>query len=139
MSKMYTEKEKMESALRLRQVREAANLSQEEFAEILGISASAYKKVERGENHVSLSCLKNLHKAMNVSTDYILYGDKENLDDTWCMILNCSEQDKMFLFLRLLSYFTKIKGSVFPSQDNQSQEDKDIMQYLRKLQGNGED
>ena len=139
MSKMYTEKEKMELSLRLRQVREAANLSQEEFAEILGISASAYKKVERGENHVSLSSLKNLHKAMNVSTDYILYGDKENLDDTWCMILNCSEQDKMFLLLRLLSYFTKIKGFVFPSQDNQSQEDKDIMQYLRKLKDNGED
>ena len=58
MSKMYTEKEKMESALRLRRVREDADLSQEEFAEILGISASAYKKVERGENHVSLPCLK---------------------------------------------------------------------------------
>lgn len=139
MSKMYMEKEKMESALRMRQVREAANLSQEEFAEILGISASAYKKVERGENHVSLPCLKNLHKAMNVSADYILYGNKENLDDTWCMILNCSEQDKMFLFLRLLSYFTKIKGFVFPLQNNQLQEDKDIMQYLRKLQDNGEE
>ena len=137
MSKMYTEKEKMKSALRLRQVREGENLSQEEFAEILGISASAYKKVERGENHVSLPCLKNLRKEMNVSTDYILYGDKKNLDDTWCMILNCSEQDKMFLFLSLFSYFTKIKGSVFPLQDNQLQEDKDIMQYLRKLQDNG--
>lgn len=139
MSKMYIEKEKIESALRLRKVREAANLSQEEFAEMLGISASAYKKVERGENHVSLACLKNLHDSMSVSTDYILYGDKENLDDTWCMILNCSEQDKMLLLMRLLAYFTKIKGSVFPAKDNQLQEDKDIMQYLRKLQDNGEE
>lgn len=134
---MYTEK--MQSALRLRQIREKANLSQEEFAEVLGISASAYKKVERGENHVSLSCLKKLNKEMNVSTDYILYGNRENIDDTWCMILNCSEHDKMFLFLRLLWYFTKTKDSVFPTLDNQLREDKDIMQFLRRLQGDGEE
>lgn len=138
MSKMDTAKERMQSAIRLRQIRESANLTQEEFAEILGISASAYKKVESGENQVSLSCLRKLHDAMNVSTDYILYGDKENLDDTWCMILNCTEQDKMFLLLRLLSYFTKIKGAMFLPQDKQSKEDKDIMQFLRKLQDDGE-
>jgi transcriptional regulator with XRE-family HTH domain len=136
---MYTENERIESALRLRQVRESANLSQEEFAEILGISVSAYKKVERGENHVSLACLKKLYVAMNVSTDYILYGDKEKLEDTWRMILNCSEQDKMFLFLKLLSYFTKSKSFVFPSPNSQLQDEKDIMQCLRKLQGIGEE
>lgn len=139
MSKMDTAKERMQSALRLRQIRDGANLTQEEFAEILGISASAYKKVESGENQVSLPCLKKLHDVMNVSTDYVLYGDKENLDNTWYMISNCSEQDKMLLCLRLLSYFTKIKGSVFPLKDDLFQEDKNIMQYLRKLQDNGEE
>ncbi len=138
MSKMDTSSERMQSALRLRQIREGAGLTQEQFSEILGISLSAYKKVESGENQVSLSCLRNLYTTMNVSTDYILYGDKQDLDDTWCMILNCSEHDKMFLFLRLLAYFTKLKGAMFPSQDKQSKEDKDILQLLRKLQGNGE-
>lgn len=139
MSKMDTVNERMQSAVRLRQIRESANLTQEKFAEILGISLSAYKKVESGENQISLLCLGKLHKAMKISTDYILYGDKENLDDIWCMILNCSEYDKMFLFLRLLSYFTKIKGAMFPSRDNQSKEDKEIMQFFRKLQNNGEE
>ncbi len=139
MSKMDTLRERMQSATRLRQIRENANLTQERFAEILGISLSAYKKVESGENQVSLSCLRNLYNAMNVSTDYILYGDNKNLDDTWRMILNCSESDKMFLLLRLLVYFTIIKDTEFPLQDNQSNKDKEIMQLLRRLQSNGED
>lgn len=138
MGKMDTSSERMQSALRMRQIREGAGLTQEQFSEFLDISLSAYKKVESGENQVSLPSLRNLHKKMNVSTDYILYGDKQDLDDTWCMILNCSEHDKMFLFLRLLAYFTKLKGPVFPSQDKQSKEDKDILQLLRKLQSNGE-
>lgn len=135
----HTLRERMQSATRLRQIRENANLTQERFAEILGISLSAYKKVESGENQVSLSCLRNLYNAMNVSTDYILYGDNKNLDDTWRMILNCSESDKMFLLLRLLVYFTIIKDTEFPLQDNQSNKDKEIMQLLRRLQSNGED
>ncbi|MDE6627055.1 MAG: helix-turn-helix domain-containing protein [Lachnospiraceae bacterium] len=138
MSKIDTLKERMQSATRLRRIRENANLTQEQFSEILGISLSAYKKVESGENQVSLSSLRNLRRVMNISTDYILYGDNQNLEDTWCMILNCSEPDKMFLLLRLLVYFTKIKDTAFPLQDNQSNEDKEIMQLLRKLQSNGE-
>ena len=39
----------MQSACRLRQIRENADLTQEQFSEILGISVSAYKKVESGE------------------------------------------------------------------------------------------
>lgn len=139
MSKMNTAKERVQSANRLRQIRDGAKLTQEQFAEILGISVSAYKKVESGENQVSLSCLRNLHNAMNVSSDYILYGDRENLDDTWCMILNCTEQDKMVLLLRLFSYFTKFKCAMFPSENDQAKEDKDILQFLCKLQSNGEE
>jgi len=50
MSKKDTLGERLQSACRLRQIRENAKLTQEQFAEILGISVSAYKKVESGEN-----------------------------------------------------------------------------------------
>lgn len=135
---MDTREERLQSSYRLRQIRESANLTQEQFAEILGISTSAYKKVESGENQVSLSCLRNLHAAMNVSTDYVLYGDKGDIDDTWCRILNCSESDKMFILMRLLSYFVNLKGPSFPLHEEQLKNDKSIMQFLRKLQGGGE-
>ena len=50
MSKKDTLGERLQSACRSRQIRENAKLTQEQFAEILGISVSAYKKVESGEN-----------------------------------------------------------------------------------------
>lgn len=79
MNKRYTLGERMQSACRLRQIRENADLTQEQFSEILGISVSAYKKVESGENQVSIASLSNLYKKMNVSTDYILFGKRK----TW--------------------------------------------------------
>ena len=57
MNKRNTLGERMQSACRLRQIRENADLTQEQFSEILGISVSAYKKVESGENQVKLSPL----------------------------------------------------------------------------------
>ena len=62
MNKRYTLGERMQSACRLRQIRENADLTQEQFSEILGISVSAYKKVESGENQVSIASLSNLYK-----------------------------------------------------------------------------
>lgn len=139
MSKKDTVAERKQSAVRVRQIRENAGLTQEQFSEILGISLSAYKKVESGENHVSLSCLKKLYKEMNVSTDFILFGKKQSLDDTWETILNCSETDKLFLLLRLLAYFTKNKKGTFLLKEEQSEEDKEILQLMNRLQKYGDD
>lgn len=139
MSKKDTLGERLQSAARLRQIRENAGLTQDEFSEILGISLSAYKKVESGENQVSLSSLRKLYEEMSVSADFVLYGKNEGLDEAWEAVLNCSETDKMFLMLRLLSYFTKIKKGVFPLKEEQVEEDKEILQMLRELQNDGED
>lgn len=99
--------EKKQSASRLRRIRENAGLTQEQFSEVLGITVSAYKKVERGENQVSITSLRKLYHEMRVSTDYILYGDTGKPDEVWTKVLGCSETDKMKLFLRLFSHFTK--------------------------------
>ena len=77
MSKKDTVVERMQSAFRLRQIRENAGLTQEQFSEILEISLSAYKKVESGENQVSLSSLRKLYKEMSVSVDFILFGKNQ--------------------------------------------------------------
>lgn len=134
MCKMYIEKQRIQSAYRLRQIRESASLTQEQFAETLGISVSAYKKVESGENHISISSLKNLYKEMNVSADFILFGKTQDIENTWEEILNCTETDKLFLLLRLITYFTKTKKRTYPLTNEQFTEDKKILQQIEDLQ-----
>ncbi len=137
MGKKDTWGERIESACRLRQIRESAGLTQEQFAEILGISVSAYKKVESGENQVSLSSLRNLYQKMQVSTDYVLFGKQQNIDEVWKDVLNCSESDKMFILMRLLVYFTKIKKGVFSLKDEKSREEQELLQLIQRLQNGG--
>ena len=60
------------------------------------------------------------------------------MEETWQTILNCTEQDKLFLLLRLLAYFTKIKRGIFPLENEQAMEDKNILQLIRELQDYGE-
>ncbi len=124
---------KKQAASRLRLVRENAGLTQEQFAEILDITVSAYKKVESGENQISTAVLRKLYDVMNVSTDYILYGDTKNPDGVWTTVLNCSEVDKMYLLIRLLSYFTKIKPGTFPLKGESPKKEEEICQLLERL------
>ncbi len=131
--------ERKQPALRLRQIRENGGFTQEQFSEILGISVSAYKKMESGENQISLASLKKLYDEMNISSDFILYGKNKNLDGLWYHILNCTEEDKMFLLVRLLAYFTDTKQSVFPLKDEQSKRDSEMLQFIQNIQSNKED
>lgn len=139
MSKRDTLEERRLSAFRLRQIRENAGYTQEAFAEILDMTVSAYKKVESGENQVSLASLRKLYEKMSVSADFVLFGKKQGLNETWEGILNCSETDKMFLFLRLLIYFTNDKKEIFPLKEEYAEENKEILQMLSKWQIDGED
>ncbi|MGN1313452.1 MAG: helix-turn-helix domain-containing protein [Lachnospiraceae bacterium] len=131
--------EKIQAACRLREIRENTGLSQEKFAEVLGISVSGYKKIESGENIISLDRLKILYKQMSVSTDYILYGEMKSADDIWKSILNCTEEDKLLLLYRLWFYFVKTKKGVFSLTEEQREIDKVIMESIKELQDNGEE
>lgn len=138
MSKKDISEEKVKSAFRLREIRENAHLTQEQFSEILGISLSGYKKVESGENQVSLECLKRLHEEMNISSDYILYGKTSGMDETWKAILNCSEADKIFLLGRLMLYFSETKKGTYSVKEKQTDYDKIISQMMKMLERYGE-
>ena len=54
-------------------------------------------------------------------------------------VLICSETDKMFLLLKLLVYFTKMKKGVFPLKEEQPEDDKEILQMLNQWQKDGEE
>ena len=98
---------------------------------------SAYKKVESGENQISIASLKNLHKEMYVSTDFVLFGRKQDLDEVWKDILNCSEADKLFIVLRLLVYFTEVKKGIFPPKEEKLKEEQELLQLMHRLQKDG--
>lgn len=56
----------------LRHYRESNNLTQEQLAEMVGISTSFYTNVERGKKGVSIFVLRDIADAIGVSTDYLL-------------------------------------------------------------------
>jgi len=109
--------EQREEIIRLRKVRENLGYTQEQFAHILDISLSTYKKIESYNRRISLATLKVLHGKLNVSVDYILFGDKTSQEQAWKELLNCTETDKILLFLRLFCYLTTDKPEIFPADD----------------------
>ena len=127
-------KDRLDAAARIRQIREEAGLTQEQFAEILEISVSAYKKIESAENQISLNGLRQLGRKMQVSADYVLFGTNESPDVAWEMIQNCSESDKMYLLIKLLIYFTRIKKSALYVKDKQEEFDKVIFKVMDEIQ-----
>ncbi len=126
-------KDRVNTAARIRQIREDAGLTQEAFAELIGISLSGYKKIESGENQISLNNLRELARALQVSTDYILLGKKEEYGTVWDQIINYPDSDKMFLLVKLLFYFAGTKNSAFYLREEQGSIDKTILRVMESL------
>ena len=59
---------------RVRQAREAAGLTQERFAELIGVSPQNVSCVERGLAGVSLTVLRRICETLHVSSDALLWG-----------------------------------------------------------------
>ena len=65
---------------RVRQAREAAGLTQERFAELIGVSPQNVSCVERGLAGVSLTVLRRMCEILHVSSDTLLLGQSEGND-----------------------------------------------------------
>lgn len=57
---------------RLRQVREANDLTQREMSDILGISQQHYSMYERGKRILDIEQVIRVCRALNTSADYLL-------------------------------------------------------------------
>lgn len=124
---------KQQVAARVREIRKSTGMTQEKFAELLELSVSAYKKIESGENHISIDCLRKIEQELHISSDYILFGKQCDVDEAWKMLLNCSERDKMFLLLRLVSYFSAVRQGQYLTQDMQSVCDEPLLNFLKEM------
>lgn len=59
---------------RIRQERKKLDLSQEEFAEIIGLSDYYIGQLERGERQMSLPALVKIANCLHISLDYLIFG-----------------------------------------------------------------
>ena len=66
-----------------------------------GVSVSAYKKLESGENGLSTKVLRKLRKD-NISSDYLLFGDIRPVDKLWFEVENSKKDEKLEILLRLI-------------------------------------
>ena len=70
----------VELGRRVRQAREDAGLTQERFAELIGISPQNVSCVERGLAGVSLTVLRRMCEILRVSSDFLLMGGEARND-----------------------------------------------------------
>ena len=71
----------MEISERLQQLRKKENYSQEQLAEMLGISRQAVSKWESKQGYPDINNIIKLTEIYNVSADYILLGKEADLSE----------------------------------------------------------
>lgn len=86
---------------RIRAVRRQQSLTQEQLAEMVGISASFLGHIERGTRVASLETLVALCNVLNVAPEYLLRASLTNYDHRMPEGLSEPEKNKLREFLRL--------------------------------------
>ena len=133
MEKRENDKERKELANRLRQIRENMGYTQESFSELLEISTSAYKKIESTENQITLDGIRRLEKKLNISADYLLFGKNADFEQTWKLIENSSEHDKLYYLMRLVIYFSHQKKKTFLPEEFRVKIDEKLEEIIKIL------
>ncbi len=63
--------------MRLRDIREDRNLTQQEIADLLNVKQNTYQQYESGKRQLPLQSLVKLCSYYNLSADYILGFDRQ--------------------------------------------------------------
>lgn len=87
---------------RIRQLRKARGLSQEQLAEQIGISVTHMSHIETGSTKLSLPVMADLAKAIDASTDELLFGFSEQpknmaINDILSLLDSCSATETKIL------------------------------------------
>lgn len=95
-----------EIAGRLKELRLNLKYTQEQFAELLDISVQLYKKMESGENNISIATLHKMKKKLRFSVDYLFFGEKDDQESIWNRVIALDDSDKEKLLIRLFVLMT---------------------------------
>lgn len=71
--------EKMTTAEKLKVLRNAFGMTQDEMAELLGMSRTSFSKYENGAAFPSLDVLRKLAKLYSVSLEYLVYDSETHV------------------------------------------------------------
>ena len=90
---------------KIKSVRKSMGKTQEEFAEMLGVSISTYKKMEGKKTLPSVETLFRLRDITGRPMDYFIIEPTGDADESWTIIQTCDDISKLDLFARLVTYF----------------------------------
>lgn len=76
----YFEEQKMTLPYRLKELRQQKNLTQAKVADSLGITQQSYARWENGKVTPTPEKLSKIAKFYGVTTDYLLEGQKDDID-----------------------------------------------------------
>lgn len=66
---------------RIKTVRKSQNLTQERLAELINVSPHYIYEIEKGLKQMSLETFISITTALDISSDYILFGSVSNTDN----------------------------------------------------------
>lgn len=80
---------------RVKEIRQALDLTLEKFGEKLGVQRSAISKIEKDRVTLSEQMAKSICREYNVSYDFLIYGEGDMFDDLPETILDelCQQYD----------------------------------------------
>ena len=132
MKEYYGSIDKVEVGKRIRGIREANGLTQEQMAEILKVTVNAVKGYEKGEYGLSKEVMLRFRQYFHVTADYLLFGYRENDQNLFFMVENASDADKMKILVRLMVYFVADKKKTYGQELGW----KDTADRFKELFGN---
>ena len=95
----------VEIGLRLRRIRREKDYTQEQMAEMLGISTAYYGKIERGVNSLSIKRLHTLNVKLGIDITYLITGKDNNTLSMGQILAECPIRlvSKKFTLLDLVT------------------------------------
>ena len=93
--------------LRISAIRNNMGLSQEKFAELLGISRNTMGSIERGETAPSTTTLITLFSKTDISPNCLFYiVNKSAVEDQLCDLLSTMTQEEKHDLLKFAKYIS---------------------------------
>ena len=101
---------------RLSGLRDVLDISEEQVAQLCGISVEQYKRMERGESELSVANLQKISKEYGVSLDVLMFGEEPKMSTYFLTRKGQGmsvERRKAYLYESLASGFRGRKADPF--------------------------
>ena len=98
---------------KLKELREASSITQEKFAELVGIHRNTLARIENGKNFVSFETLVAIKNVLNVSYEDLLSFDTKIQKDNFAVFkiyLNQLDEKDLNYFATCIGEYIKLKN-----------------------------